>query len=307
MIASVGPPSTLDPRGPAAADIAVLWWVMLAAGVAVLVLVCVLLARALRSPAGAGGSTRGVVALGIVMPAIVLAGVLALTIRAGALTYWPGQEPAVAVDVVGHKFWWEVRYPQDDGEVVTANELHIPAGEPVLLRLHSEDVIHSFWVPQLHGKMDMVPGTVNEFWIEADEAGTYRGICAEYCGLQHAQMHFLVVAEDDFDAWLAEQAAPAPEPDTATTQQGAEVFADLNCAGCHDVRGIDESGTRRGPDLTHFGSRRTIAAGMQPNDREHLAAWLLDPHETKPGVRMPPTAMEEDELDALLAFLESLE
>jgi cytochrome c oxidase subunit II len=307
-----GAPSTIDPRGPAAASIAWLWWVLLGLGLAVFALtVGFLLVAALRRPPERGprflaGPTQGFVLFwGVAMPAVVLLFLAGLNVVIGERTYAPPSEPELTVDVIGHKFWWEIHYP--DHGVITANELYLPAGEPVRLRLAAADVIHAFWVPQLHGKMDMVPGETNEFWIEADEPGEYRGICAEYCGLQHANMHFLAVAltADEFDDWLAARAAP-PAPDDPETAAGVEVFVAANCIACHAVAGLREP-TDVGPDLTDFASRRSLAAGIRPNTRAELADWILDPHAVKPGVHMPPTELDEADLEALLDFLATLD
>jgi cytochrome c oxidase subunit 2 len=211
----------------------------------------------------------------------------------------------VTVEVIGHQFWWEIRYP--DSGVVTANEITIPAGEPVRLLLRSADVIHSFWVPQLHGKMDLVPGRENTFWVTADTPGRYRGICAEFCGIQHAKMHKLVVALDrpDFDAWLQDQQAEAAEPATEQARRGREVFLQSSCVECHAVRGHTPPNDV-GPDLTHLASRFTLAAGILPNNRGALGGWLLDPQSQKRGARMPPTNLSGPDLQALLDYLEAL-
>ena len=301
-------PSAFAPRGAAASSIAVLWWVLLGLGTTIFVIVAayLLIATMRQHPGGrtrvlAGADERFIAAWGIAIPAAVLLVVLGLTIRTGADTYRPPSEPGVTVEITGHQFWWEVRYP--DSGVVTANEVHIPAGEPVRLLLEARDVIHSFWVPQLHGKMDMIPGRTNEFWLEADEAGTYRGICAEFCGIQHAQMHLLVIASppEEFEGWLAAQAEP---PARGAAVAGERVYVD-NCLSCHAVRGLGQP-SQAGPDLTHLASRTTLAAGMQDNDRDTLREWIRDPHELKPGVRMPAFDLPDEDLESLLDYLEGL-
>lgn len=307
-------PSALRTAGPAAGSIAVLWWILLGLGTAVFVAVTgYLLLAALRQPPPdgprslVGADERFIAMWGIAIPAVILLVVLVLTIRTGAVTYRPPSEPELTVEVIGHQFWWEVRYPDAGATVVTANEIHVPAGRPVRLVLESADVIHSFWVPELHGKMDQIPGRSNVFWIEADEPGEYRGICAEFCGIQHAQMHFLLIAspEDEFATWLAAQAEEPEDAEAAGVAAGQEVFVQANCIACHAVRGLREP-TDVGPDLTHFASRRTLAAGMQENTRENLRAWIRNPHQTKPGTRMPATPLPDDELEALLDYLEAL-
>ena len=223
-------PSSLDPAGPGARDIATLWWVLLAAGTAVFVLVLVLfvvpLLRRRRDEAGdrddvpARTASRWIVWLGIVLPTVVLTGVLFVTVLTMRSVSRAAPEGSVQIDVTGYQFWWAATYPEHG--VTVANELHIPVGEPVELRLTSADVIHSFWVPELHGKLDLLPETTNTLVLEADEPGIYGGECAEFCGLQHANMGFLVVAQprDEFDAWLAAQRAPAAAPTSGQAERG---------------------------------------------------------------------------------------
>ncbi|MBA2577374.1 MAG: cytochrome c oxidase subunit II [Euzebyaceae bacterium] len=309
LVAAVGEnPSALRARGPAAAEIAALWWLMLGLAAAVYAVTIVLLAVASRR-AGRYTLRPGhgfVVVCGVAVPAVILVVLMVLTIRTGVATLATDDEPALTVQVEGRQFWWDVRY--DDGAVVTANELHLPVGEQVEVELTSDDVVHSFWVPQLHGKLDMIPGRVNRLLLQADEPGVYRGICGEFCGIQHARMHFVVVAEprEQFDAWLEGQRAEAAEPAGDLAAEGREVFLGTSCVACHAIRG--ETGPNAiGPDLTHLASRRTIAAGMLANNRGNLAGWILDPQSQKQGARMPPTNLEGPQLQALLAYLESLE
>jgi cytochrome c oxidase subunit II len=305
-------PSTLDPAGPPAADIALLWWWMLGVAMVVFVVVVVylLIATLRTAPANARGMLRApgttfVALWGIAVPAVVLTGLMVANIVVSGRAYAPPTDPDVTVEVIGHKFWWEVRYP--DHDILTANEITIPVGEPVGLRLAASDVIHSFWVPRLHGKIDMIPGREHTFWIQADEPGTYRGICAEYCGLQHARMHFVVVAvpRGDFDAFVAERQDDPPQPEPGAATDGREVFVTANCAACHTVGGVSPY-TDAGPALTDLATRRTIAAGMQDNTRENLREWIVDPQRSKRGARMPATALPDDELEALLDYLETL-
>jgi cytochrome c oxidase subunit II len=250
---------------------------------------------------------------GVIIPIPILLIVLIYTLFVGEATTLSGRvlgadvEPNVTIDVIGHQFWWEVRYLQED--VVTANEIHIPVGEPVLIRLVSADVIHSFWVPQLHGKIDLVPGTTNTIRLQADEPGVFRGICAEFCGAQHAHMHFLIIAQPqtEFLAWLEHQRQPAAQPADALIEQGQQVFFGAACVYCHAIRGVTaEPVTTIGPDLTHVASRRTLAAGMIENNRGNLGGWILDPQGIKPGNRMPSTRMNSEEFHALLSYMESL-
>jgi cytochrome c oxidase subunit 2 len=211
--------------------------------------------------------------------------------------------------VTGHQWWWEFEYlhPQPSLSVTTANELHLPVGRPVVFRLQSADVIHSFWVPNLHGKIDLIPGRQTATWLQADRPGVSRGQCAEYCGAQHAHMALSVIAEPagDFERWLAGQRAVAPAPSTPEQSRGLAVVERGPCAMCHTIRGT-AAGARLGPDLTHFATRSTIGAGTAPNTRGHLAGWIADPQRLKPGNRMPPTGLSPADLQAVLAYLEIL-
>jgi cytochrome c oxidase subunit 2 len=191
--------------------------------------------------------------------------------------------------------------------LLTANYIHIPAGVPVRVHLGSQDVIHSFWVPELHGKLDMIPGQTNSFWLQADNPGEYKGICAEFCGTQHAKMLFLVVAQppDEFAAWLEQQQQPAAVPAEPLAQQGLQVFLTGGCVECHAVRGTDATGNL-GPDLTHIASRRTLGAGILPNNPGNLGGWIADPQHIKPGNLMPDSPLTGEELQALLAYMATL-
>lgn len=216
---------------------------------------------------------------------------------------------AVNIELTGHQWWWEARYLDADParEFITANELHIPVGRPVLVTLRADDVIHTLWIPNLQGKKDMIPGRTATLSLRADRAGTYRGQCAEFCGVEHALMALLVEAEpnDAYEAWAAAQRRPGAEPVDAMALRGREVFVNGNCASCHTVAGTAARG-RRGPDLSHLASRRTIGAGMFPNNRGHLGSWIADPQALKPGVYMPPNSLAPADLQALLAYLETL-
>ena len=243
---------------------------------------------------------------GIIGPAIILLLLLIASGRVAASTAHIERPGELVIEVTGHMFWWEVHYPQHD--VTTANEIHVPVDRPVRLRLHSEDVIHSFWIPRMHGKIDTIPGQENWLSFEPTETGTFRGACAEFCGIAHAQMVALleVQTQEDFDAWIDQQAADATPPQTPTAEDGARVFIEAGCAACHVVRGTEAVGGV-GPDLTHLASRETLASGIVPNDREHLEELIVDPWTVKPGIRMPPTHLDPDELEALLDYLEGLE
>ena len=327
-----GAPSLLDTRGPQAARIADLWWLMLGLATVVFVLVVGLLAVALfRRRADQPAVARGVpseqhgyrlgrfaanalvVGGGIVLPVVILVPLAILSFRDVVLAALPGRQPALTVEVTGRQFWWEVRYP--DHQVVTANEIQIPVGEPVRLVLRSGDVIHSFWIPQLMGKLDMTPGRDDETWVQADEPGVYWGQCTELCGLQHAHMAFVVVASEpaQFETWLEAQRRPAVEPADPLARRGAQVFARAGCIACHTVRygqaGSPVVGGQAGPpgpDLTHVASRRTLAAGMLENNRGNLSGWIANPQALKPGNQMPVVPLDGESLLALVAYLESL-
>jgi cytochrome c oxidase subunit 2 len=223
-----------------------------------------------------------------------------------------GQPPgnaALTIEVTGHQWWWEVRYLSDDPSRIfnTANEIHIPTGEPVRFRLTGADVVHSFWVPKLSGKTDTIPGQSNSTWLEASKPGIYRGQCTEYCGQQHAHMALVVVAEppEQFKAWWDDQLKPPAAPGTQEAADGLATFR-VRCGGCHAVRGT-EAGGDFGPDLSHLMTRRTIAAGTLPNTPGYLSAWIADPQALKPGSRMPILDLTGPELAHVRSFLETLQ
>jgi cytochrome c oxidase subunit 2 len=251
----------------------------------------------------------GVIAVCAAITTVVLIVFTVSSVVAGRGLTSPTGPGAVTVDVIGHQWWWEFQYrdvtPSDF--VTSPNELHIPVGVPVHIKAMSRDVIHSFWVPNLHGKRDLIPGQVTNTWIQADQPGVYRGQCAEFCGYQHANMSFVVVAEplDKFQEWIQHQRQPASDPHSDEEKHGHDVFLQSTCVMCHTIRGTD-AGARLGPELTHVGSRMTIAAGTLPNTRGHLGGWVANPQSIKPGVRMPPNALEPPDLQAVLTYLRSL-
>ncbi len=296
---------SLDPQGPVAVEMARLWWLMLALGGAVFLLFTVLLVRGLwRGPAGRASERGWLLGGGLVMPLVVVSLVLGFTLVAMTRLANQPSEDDLVIEIDGHQFWWEVRYP--DLGVTTANEIHLPVDRPILLRVRSVDVIHSFWIPSLAGKIDLLPDKTNTMSFSASAPGTYRGVCAEFCGLQHAKMALtaFVVAEDEFDEWARLQAEPAAESTEETT--GQEIFLQAACPDCHTIGGTSASGTR-GPDLTHVASRSTLAAGTIPNSTEHLTRWVRDPQEVKEGVEMEAAELSEADLTDLIAYLESLE
>lgn len=307
----------LEEAGPEAARIIKLWWIFFAIGSLVLLAVAALLLVACFAPRPERGESAGSGRLG---RTLVVGGgatvVLLLIMLVASHTYSrPSVEEggeALTIEVIGKRWWWAARYFDENGNPLfeTANEFHIPVGIPVRFRLLSDDVIHSFWVPKLGGKVDLIRGRTNHLWLQADEPGIYRGQCAEFCGMQHAKMAFLIVAQpaDEFARWLDAQAAPAIAPASDVGRRGREVFVRSQCADCHTIRGesIASSGSTVGPDLTHLASRRSLAAGSVPNRRGHLAGWLADPQGVKPGNLMPSVPLAAGDFSALLHYLETL-
>ncbi|HEY0995432.1 MAG TPA: cytochrome c oxidase subunit II [Gemmatimonadaceae bacterium] len=254
--------------------------------------------------------TRWVLWGGAVMPAVVLGAIAVVGMAIMGATPAPRAAPVVTVEVIGHQWWWELRYtgPTLRGDVVTANELHLPVGQPVRLLLTSTDVIHSFWVPGLNGKLDLIPGDTNDLRLTAREPGRYTGQCAEYCGAQHAKMGLLVVAQApaDFQRWWGEQLQPRQPPHDSLALAGERLFVEGPCAMCHTVRGTGAQG-QVAPDLTHIGSRAMLGANAIPNSPGYLAGWITNAQGIKPGVRMPPiTFYDGPELQALVAYLQGL-
>src|SRR4029453_12148314 len=300
--------------GVQASQISQLWWLMFWVcavvwrAVAVAAIVAIFRARLGTSTAPDAQVGRSVAVAGGIS-VIALLGLLFQSVVTGRALDTLRSPDALRIQVTGNQWWWDVQYDNavPSLRVTTANEIHIPVGKAVRFDLLSTDVIHSLWIPNLQGKIDLVPGRLNELWLRADEAGVYRGQCAEFCGLQHAKMALFVVAEppDDFEQWLMANRAPAPVPATAEQQRGKDVFERGPCAMCHAIAGTSAGG-RSGPDLTHIASRSTIGAGTLPNTKGHLAGWIADPQQIKPGNRMPPPALSGEELQAVLAFLETL-
>ena len=306
-----------DPASPQAHRIDRLGDAMYAtAGVVFVLVVAALLHSVFRrrtgeaaDPRRAGQPMAVAVLLATLTTTVVLLVFLVLDLSVGrAITTNPGSE-AIQVRVTGHQWWWEVQYPDSlpQNWATTANEIHVPVGRPVVFELRSTDVIHSLWAPNLNGKRDLIPGDENSVWFQADSAGVYRGLCAEFCGHQHAKMSFLIIAEpaDSFRSWLDRQRDTARTPADSLARRGQEVFLGSSCVMCHTIAGTP-AGSRIGPDLTHLASRRTIAAGTLPNTRGNLAGWIVNPQAIKPGARMPPTQLSGAELQALLTYLETL-
>ena len=246
---------------------------------------------------------------GLALTTVVLIGFTVWTVATLTAIGSPRQEPVVTIEVTGHQWWWEVRYVGEDPARTfeTANEIHVPVDQPVRFRLSSADVIHSFWVPSLSGKTDLIPGQENVTWLEAEAVGAYRGQCAEYCGLQHAHMGLRVFAEppEDFAAWWDEQLEPAEDAVVPEAEAGRQIFVE-NCAVCHTVRGTIAGG-EVGPDLTHLMSRSTIAANLLPNTIGHLSGWIANPQKLKPGTKMPNLDLSGPELEAIRSYLVTLQ
>ncbi|HZQ38752.1 MAG TPA: cytochrome c oxidase subunit II [Dehalococcoidia bacterium] len=306
-------PSMFSPHSPSASSITDLMWIMLGLALAVFVIVEGLLVYVLirfrarrgdqRAPSQSAGNLR-IELIWTGIPVVLVAVLFGLTLHTMS-TLASAPANALHVQVIGHQFWWEYRYPGSGA--VTANELVVPVGRPVQLDLYAQDVIHSWWVPELAGKEDLIPGKHNTLWFTAEQARTYLGQCAEFCGLQHAGMLLRVTAlpPDQFQSWEAQQAAAAAAPAPGAAQQGAAVFAQRTCISCHAVRGQGAEATVA-PDLTHFGSRATLAAGVLDNTPQNLARWLADPQAVKPGNLMPNLKLSSDEIQQLVAYLEGL-
>src|SRR4051794_19140189 len=319
--ASAGPAqSALEPAGIQAARIHDLW--LLTLGICSLVFAAVLaglvlaLLRARRSTAATPPDVTSLVrpeprlkrnvltAVGV--STALLFGLVLADVQTDRLLGRMPLTDAVHIELTAHQWWWEARYDDADASKIftTANELHIPVGRPVILTLRSSDVIHTFWLPSLHGKKDMIPGRTSLIRLRADQAGAFRGQCAEFCGLEHAMMAFLVTAEenDKYETWADAQRREASNVLDAQQSRGRQVFMERSCVMCHTVQGTGANATF-GPDLTHVASRQTLASGVLPNNRQQMAAWITQPQKLKPGTNMPATSLSTEELNSLLAFI----
>ena len=313
--------SALEPAGPQSARILSLFYSYFDVCALVFTLVIGALGFALgrrskepareHEPAVAeAGRKRRAVVVATSLTVIALIGLLCASVATGhALAFLP-QEPALEIEVRGHEWWWEFGYPAPGGATRfnTAYELHLPVGRPIALKLVATDVIHSFWVPSLSGKEDAIPGKDRTLVLRADRPGVFEGQCAEFCGTEHANMRFLVVAESpaDFAAWEAHQLSSAPTPNDPVRARGLELFMSSRCSSCHSISGTDAFASV-GPDLTHFGARKRIAMGTLANNDELLAQWIRDPQSVKPGVQMPSTPLPPNDLSALVAYLRGLQ
>ncbi len=311
-----GTQSVLNPAGPQASAIASLsaWFFgicLVAYGLTMAALALALVRR--RRPDDDAPETARrlarVITGAVGVTVVTLVALVVFDVSAGRGLTAPSGPGAITIDVIGHQWWWEFQY-QDvsaNERVNAPNELHLPVGVPIVLRASSRDVIHSFWVPNLQGKRDLIPGFVTHTWIQADRPGVYRGQCAEFCGHQHAHMAFEVVVEpmDAFLRWLQHQRRGAPQPASEAARRGHDLFMTSACVMCHTIRGTS-AGSRVGPDLTHLASRRMLAAGTLPMTRDDLTRWLENPQAFKPGNRMPPHLVPRDHLPQLVAYLETL-
>lgn len=315
---SATPLSYFTADGERAAHIVPLTWYMLIVSIVVCVVIAVMLLNGVRRARAAGGDaeTRATpvqrgskgsqwisIGVGVSLVPLIIAVVWTMITLAAAAG--PPPHPGLVLDVTAHQWWWEVKYYSDDASqsFTTANEIHIPVGERVLVRLHGGDVIHSFWVPKLSGKTDAIPGQVNVSWLQANHPGRFRGQCQEFCGLQHAYMGFEVVADtkDDFTQWRAAQLRPAPEPITPAQARG-QAIVEYRCGLCHEVRGT-RAAAIAAPDLTHLMSRRTIASTRLTNNPGNLLGWIQDPQGIKPGCLMPNQYLSAQQLHDIQAYL----
>ena len=313
----------LHPAGPQAAHIADLWWLTLATCAVVALVIWIVFVQGLwRAPRAdeatppdiSGLSTherslhRGVI-WATALSTLGLIALLAASVHTDRALAGMDVKDALQLEVTANQWWWSITYDDPDPTrmFVTANEIHVPVNRPVVVLLTSNDVIHSFWVPNLHGKRDLIPGHQITMTFRADQPGTYRGQCAEFCGLQHAFMAFTVVAEtpDAFNAWADAQRKPAPEPADENVKRGKSLFLSGACMMCHNIAGTPAWG-RKGPDLTHLASRPTLAAGTLANNHDNLVAWIRDPQKIKPGVNMPANTLVAEDEQALVAYLETL-
>ncbi|HTO00276.1 MAG TPA: cytochrome c oxidase subunit II [Microthrixaceae bacterium] len=317
-------PSIVDDHGVEAQKVAGVWWFMFILAIAVYVVVAsLIIIGVLRGPRGAEESTpsdsandltpvtardpgdaRWIWVGGIIVPVIILTTLAVVTIRTVQTVRRPSNHE-VTIIVNGERWWWDVRYPE--GSVRTANEIHIPVGRTVNIELHSNNVVHSFWVPQIAGKLDVMPGQTNRLRLKATEVGRYRGQCAEYCGIGHARMAFMIVAETDadFQRWLIRRERTASGPTSEITAEGQRVFMSETCSGCHTIRGTSAT-AQIGPDLSDFGSRDWIGSVTVLNTPENLTEWIRDSHLIKPGSLMPPITLDDSEVAALVAYLGAL-
>lgn len=307
--------SVLHSAGIQAARVESLWWVMFWVTTIVTVIVLAALALAVRrsSRSTAAGTDDQpllrAVSVAVAMTVVILIGLLARSVMTSRAIASERIDDAMQIEVTAYQWWWSVEYqhPEPEQRVRTANELHIPVGRTVRIKLLANDVIHSFWVPSLAGKLDAIPGHESQLWLRADQPGIYRGQCAEYCGHQHAHMAFVVIAEpaDQFERWIQAQRQTAHQPATDQEHRGLQLVQQSACVMCHTIRGTT-AGARTAPDLTHLASRSTIGAGVLPRTPDHLTQWISNPQAIKPGTRMPALSFSPEDRAAIVAYLEQL-
>jgi cytochrome c oxidase subunit II len=318
--------NALAPAGPQAQSIGSLWWMFhwIFWAIWIAVVVCMFIAifknrtpqdhplQPEVKPDPAGEKRVGVVISILTGITVVILFVLLISdfVVGRKLFAMSKEDNQREIKITGQQWFWTAEYEDATASNIftTANEFHIPVGVPIKFYLTSTDVIHSFWVPELHGKKDLIPGHDTQIWLKADKPGRYDGQCAEFCGHQHAKMRFAIIAEDadTFKKWCETQRAPARQPTTNEQIRGQQVFLNTTCITCHTIGGT-KAGGRVGPPLTHVGGNQTIAANSVPNDEEHLREWINNPHQFKPGVRMPMNNLPDEDLKALAAYLHSLE
>jgi len=308
-----GPQSAIEPASRAAEQLAGLFWGMTIGAFLVWAAVVALTVYAIRARHEAPAERRAtalIIGGGVIVPTVVLAGLLIYGLSILPPLLAPAPSGSLRIQVVGEQWWWRVRYQPPTGPAFDlANEIRLPAGEPVEFELSSPDVIHSFWIPALGGKMDMIPGRKTRLTLEPTRTGRFRGVCAEYCGTSHALMAFdvVVMSKPEFAEWMDAQRRPASQAVDSIATLGRERFFANGCAACHTVHGTQARGVV-GPDLTHVGSRHTLGAGIVPNDHSGFVRWLSRTSEVKPGVLMPHFGMlPQSEVDALATYLESLQ
>ena len=314
LAACSGVQSALEPAGQGAERIAALFWWMAAGALLIWALVVSLTVYAIRVRPEAHSQNVGgwlIIGGGAILPTLVLAGLLSYGLALMPELLHPAPENSLQIAVSGEQWWWRIRYrtPSGAGTVELANEIRLPVGEPVSFLLESPDVIHSFWIPSLGGKIDMIPGRTNRLTLKPTRTGVFRGVCAEYCGTSHALMNFdvVVLEKADFTAWLNRQQTITQPPTQPLAMRGQELFITNGCGACHTVRGTPADGVI-GPDLTHVGSRLSLGAGILPNDPEAFLTWMARTDKVKPGVHMPHFGMlPPEDLRDLAAYLDTLE
>ena len=312
VVGCEGPQSALAPAGKSAEQLANLFWVMATGGSVVWAVVVGVGVYSLLRPETGNPRKAAIYIIGggVVFPTILLTALLCYGLAILPAQVATAPADSLQIKVIGHQWWWEVRYKLSDGRIVeTANEIRLPVDEPVQFLLESSDVIHAFWIPSLGGKVDMIPGRQTRLALHPTKTGVYRGVCAEYCGASHSLMSFFVEVHErsDFDQWLRAQAEPARPPSGPLPARGSELFTMHGCGACHRVEGTPATGGV-GPDLTHVGGRLSLAAGALANDADDFEAWIRDPKAIKPAAKMPHFSMlPPEEIEALAAYLDSLQ